>query len=155
MARATGSWPGNRALPWASGDKFQTAAEAARGASREWRHFVIVRKSDHFDPLPEPSDLVAHLRRNFRQFNATATPADARLLEQLIIAQGALILGLSMPRECWPPRLRRKLERSTDEMEQAFTKLRETVRACPTFATLSVTERQQIEREVFAVRVCV
>lgn len=96
--------------------------------------------------------MLAELRQDFRHFYATATPADARLLDQLIIAQGALVLGLSVPREYFPPELRRRLARSTDEMERAFTKLRETVRACPTFAALNEAGRQQIERDVFAVR---
>lgn len=94
--------------------------------------------------------MLAEIRRDFRHFYATATPADARLLDQLILTQGALVLGFSVPRECCPPELRRKLERSTDEMERAFTKLREAVRACPTFAALNEAGRQQIERDVFA-----
>ncbi len=102
--------------------------------------------------LPRPRDILANARRDFPQFYATSTPMDQRLLDGLIIAHAALVIGMNVPRECCVPVVRRELERVTDESERAFTRLRETVRACPTFKVLIAAERTQIERDVFDVR---
>jgi hypothetical protein len=106
---------------------------------------------DESDRLPAARDFLADARHDFPQFYATATPTDQRLLDGLIIAHAALVIGMNVPRQICAPDVRGELERATDRSERAFTKLREIVRACPTFQNLIAAERAEIERDVFTV----
>jgi hypothetical protein len=92
------------------------------------------------------------VRDELTRFYSTALPVDAELMSVLLIAHVALVVTMNAPRACLPPKLRHWLERSSDTVDQLFAELRERVRVCPTFASLTAAERAQIEHVVFEVR---
>ena len=102
--------------------------------------------------FPDARDFLADARRDFRQFYATATPTDAGLMDGLVMAHVAVVVGLNTPRDGLVSDDRFEVERACNFAEQKFSELREAVRTCPTFRALIAAERAQIERDVFEVR---
>jgi hypothetical protein len=102
--------------------------------------------------LPTSSDFLGDARRDFPQFYATATAFDEMLLDNLVRAHAALVVGTNTPRKFIAPQILARLERQTDVVERVFTDLREMVRSCPTFRALPVDEQLHIEHVIFDVR---
>lgn len=100
----------------------------------------------------DPLGLTQSARLSFPSFYATATPFDADLMDALVMAHAALVVGINAPREHVAPALRAEVERATDGAERVFTGLREAVRLTPTFKALSKREQDEVERVVFTVR---
>ena len=95
--------------------------------------------------------LLASARREFADFYRRASTDDALLMDGLIMAHVALLTGINAPREGVPARLRSAVERTCDAAERVFTALRERVRKCPTFTTLSGNEQPRIESVILEV----
>jgi hypothetical protein len=104
------------------------------------------------DDFPDPQDFLADARRDFAEFYLLAPHEDALLMDGLVMAHAALVVGINAPREYVAPVMRDGLERTCDATERVFTGFREAVRACPTFQRVSDGERFAIEKIVF--RVC-
>lgn len=90
-------------------------------------------------------------RLNFPGYYATATERDRDLIDALVLCRAALGVGINAPRHPLPAAVRVEVERTTDTTEQAFTGLREAVRASTTFRAVSIGEQIQIERVLFSV----
>ncbi len=105
------------------------------------------------DDFPSSADFLADARRDFPEFYRLATAADKGLMDGLVVMHAALVVGLNTNREGLDSVDRREVERATQEAEQQFTRLRERVRACPTFERISDGERFTIEHVAFKVRV--
>lgn len=109
---------------------------------------AVVSGMDEDDPgSPENMhELLKASRRNFPGFYLTASEQDAGLLDGLVLAHVALATGINAPLEFVAPVIREQVERTTDATERVFMDFREAVRACPTFARVSIGEQIQIVR---------
>ncbi len=102
--------------------------------------------------FPTARDFLGDARRDFREFYLLATPEDEGLLDGLVMAHAALVVGINTPRENVAPVIRHELEKTADSVERLFTDLREAVRDCPTFQRVSGGERFAIEKMALQVR---
>jgi hypothetical protein len=75
------------------------------------------------------------------RFFAAATAYDQLLLDNLVGAHAALIVGANTQRAFLMPDVRASLEKTTETVERVFTDLRALVRSCPTFRALSAGDR--------------
>lgn len=105
------------------------------------------------DELFTPHELLADARRDFAGYYESATPADAMLLDGLVMAHAALVVGYNSLVTETDPGIRGELERNCVKAEQVFSGFRERVRRCPTFSALSPGEQVAIHRVVFTVQV--
>jgi hypothetical protein len=92
------------------------------------------------DDFPEPQDLLADARRDFAELYLVASHEDAMLMDGLVMAHAALVVGINAPRECVAPVMRDGLERTCDAAGGACSRV-------------SDGERFAIEKVVFGVRV--
>jgi len=107
--------------------------------------------SDPASDLPSREAFLAVARREFAAYYRAAPVPDTMLMDNLVMARIALLIALNMNRERLPPEIRDRIERTTNATEQLYTRLREAVRASPTFRILSVADQQPILDGVFAV----
>lgn len=118
------------------------------GATRPVPSVAGARLARAMDPL----GLTKSARDSFPGYYAAATPLDAVLLDNLVMAHAAFVIMVNAPREHVEPVVRAEVERKTNETEIIFTGLREAVRLTPAFKALSKREQDEIDRVVFTVR---
>jgi hypothetical protein len=92
-------------------------------------------------------------RAAFPGFYALASPAEIDTMNRLVIAKSEFEAGITMGREGFTEKQRAHLERSTDECERVYTRLREELRHSVTFNGLPERERAWIENALFHVEI--
>lgn len=105
------------------------------------------------DDFPAFSDLLGDARHDFKEYYATASVADARLMDGLVMTHAALVVAMNTPREGLSAEDRRKLEQVAMQAEQEFTRFRVGVQASPTYQRVSEGERWAIETTLCQVTV--
>lgn len=98
---------------------------------------------------PEFNALLVDARQAFPRFYRIATLGEVELMDGLVLGRAALVVTMNAPRAHAVPEVRASLERVSDFVDQLFANLREGIRTCPAFVTLSAEEKLQIERLVF------
>ena len=93
--------------------------------------------------------LLQRSRREFPAFYASATLADALLMDALVLVSAAFHEGVTARRSRlpWPVRT----ERTCDETELAFVGAREAVRLSPSFQALPMADQMRIAGVLFDV----
>ena len=98
------------------------------------------------------SDLPEERRQRLRQpridfavYYGAATPADAEVMDQLVLAHAAHLATVQFHRNEVPDQVRQQLERLSFTVDQLLTYFREAVRSSQTFARMELAERRQIE----------
>src|SRR5262245_48859381 len=111
-----------------------------------------------FPPIDSPEFAAALLndaRAAFPQYYANATPLEVRLLDALVLGHAALTVISNFPRENIVEEMRITVERVGDSVDQLFAAARESLRQCTTFKTIAGSERKEIERLLFTVKMAV
>jgi hypothetical protein len=103
--------------------------------------------------FPKARDFLADARRDFPQFYLLASLEEEILMDSLVMAHAAIVVGMNAPRTGVVAEVRDPLEKVTDGAERLFTQLRELMRTSPAFQRVSVDERCLIEKVLFHVRV--
>jgi hypothetical protein len=97
--------------------------------------------------------LRAHLLRRaqnlFPRFYEAANHDDARLLDSLVLAHVALLIGTAWPRPPVESPLRLQIERDCDAAERTFVQLRQAVRVCVTFQILPASVQHELRVSLF------
>jgi hypothetical protein len=88
-------------------------------------------------------------RISFRSFYDNATPDDALWMDALVLGFAAFVKNTVIPRQVLPERLRAHVERTGNEVEHVYMKVRDQVRRCSTFKNLPVVDRQRIATVLF------
>ena len=109
-------------------------------------------ESDDDLQFPDRNDLLIAARQDFPSFYLSASAWDEMLMDNLVLARAALLIGTNFPRDYVAPVDRDDLERKTDQGERHFLEMREAVRACPTFALLPKADQLPIMIGVFQVK---
>ena len=95
--------------------------------------------------LPEESrQRLRQARIDFAGFYTLATPADAEVMDQLVLAHAAYVATVQLPRNEVPEELRRQFERLSFTVDQLFTYFREAVRSSQTFARMDPSGQRRI-----------
>ena len=101
-----------------------------------------MRQSD----LPEEGrQRLRQARIDFAVYYGAATPADAEVMDQLVLAHAAYLATVQFRRDEVPDQVRQQLERLSFTVDQLFTYFREAVRSSQTFARMEMAGRRQIE----------
>ena len=96
--------------------------------------------------LPEDAQrLLKEARMDFPGFYTLATPADAEVMDQLVLAHAAYLATVQFRRDELPDQVRQQLERLSFTVDQLFTYFREAVRNSQTFARMELAGRRRIE----------
>ena len=91
-------------------------------------------------------------RIDFAVHYGAATPADAEVMDQLVLAHAAYVATVQFRRDEVPEELRQQLERLSFTVDQLFTYFREAVRNSQTFARMEMAGRRRIENLLLQVQ---
>ena len=96
--------------------------------------------------LPEESrQRLRQARIDFAGYYGAATPADAEVMDQLVLAHAAHLATVQFRRNEVPDQVRQQLERLSFTVDQLFTYFREAVRNSQTFARMELAGQRRIE----------
>ncbi len=96
--------------------------------------------------LPEESrQRLRQARIDFAAYYAAASPADAELLDQLVLAHASYTATVHFRTNEVPEEVRRHLDRVSFTVEQVFSYFREAVRSSQTFARMDMAGQRRIE----------
>ena len=100
------------------------------------------------DKKPDPA--LQNVRDCFPYFYAKATQTEAEQMDELVFTWGALVHGMSEPREAMPEEIRRQWEHLCDSAEQKYMAARDAVRRSHRFRKLLPSEQKQIAGVLFS-----
>lgn len=93
---------------------------------------------------------LSQARSKFLALYSHAELREAMLIDSLVLARAALILGISAPRDV-DSGTRRFVDEATDQVERKFMALCDQVRETTAFQAVSSVERARVEKTLFRV----